>query len=134
MAMFSSNDKQVSTNHNGTTIIAAGTTIKGEILAECNLHIDGNFEGKIHSSSNVTIGKGGVVGGEITADKLIVSGKFNGTTDCNTVEVMPNGRIDGHVITNELVIEREGFFVGESRIKGESNAFIPPTQNNSNDD
>ena len=34
---------------NDTTIIAAGTSIKCEILAKSGLHIDGTFEGRIVS-------------------------------------------------------------------------------------
>ena len=102
---------------NDTTSIAAGTSIKGEILAKSGLHIDGTFEGRIFSDSTISVGQGGFVTGEIIALKLIVSGKFNGKADCQTIEIMPNGRIDGEVISNELVIEREGFFVGESKVR-----------------
>ncbi len=102
-----------------TTIIAMGTSIEGEIVAESNLHIDGSFEGKLISKNTISIGQSGLASGEIVAEKLIVSGKFNGTANCNIIEIMPHGRIDGNIIVNELVIEREGFFVGESRIKNE---------------
>lgn len=119
MAIFANNDKQ-SNGNTGTTIIASGTKIKGEILIDCNLHIDGEFEGVIRSQNGITIGKNGGVGGEIYAQKLVVSGKFTGLCDCDVIEIMPQGRIDGQIITKELVIERKGYFVGESKIKEDS--------------
>ena len=43
-----------------------------------------------------------------------MSGLFEGTADCNTIEILPNGHIKGKIITNELIIEKQGFFEGES--------------------
>lgn len=106
------------------TIIAQGTKLKGEIHIDCHLHIDGEFEGNIHSKNTVMIGKTGLVSGEIYAQKLIVSGKFNGTTESEVVEILPLGRIDGKIISSELVIERKGIFMGESKTK--QNAMEKP--------
>jgi len=98
-------------------VIANGTKIEGKIEIECNLHIDGEFEGTIKSKKNVTIGKSGVVTGDIIADKLIVSGNFTGNADADVVDVLPNGKVFGKVLANEFVIERGGFFEGESKTK-----------------
>nr|WP_231283042.1 polymer-forming cytoskeletal protein [Helicobacter cetorum] len=84
----------------------------------CHLHVDGELEGKVESSSTVVIGQTGVIVGEIYANKLVVSGKFNGVIEAEIVEIMPLGHIDGKVSSQELVIERKGILVGESRPKG----------------
>ncbi|MGP1580893.1 MAG: bactofilin family protein [Wolinella sp.] len=120
MAIFANGDKSIDGASAGTTIVASGTKIKGEIVIDCNLHIDGEFEGTIRSKNGVTIGKDGSVGGEIYAERLIVSGNFKGLCDCDVIEILPQGRIDGEIITKELVIERKGRFVGESKIKEEN--------------
>ncbi|MFP4332711.1 MAG: polymer-forming cytoskeletal protein [Campylobacterales bacterium] len=116
MGRIFSNDKASNIN-SGTTTIAAGTKITGEIDIGCNLHIDGEFEGSVKSKSFITIGKDGIIEGDIEADKLIVSGKFYGTCECEIVEILPNGCIEGKIISKELVIERKGLFVGESNVK-----------------
>jgi cytoskeletal protein CcmA (bactofilin family) len=122
MAIFNkSNDKPI-TNSTGTTVIANNTKINGSIDIECNLHIDGEFEGKINSQNIVTIGKSGIVTGEIFANKVIVSGSFNGSIDSDNIEILPKGKLHGNVSTNEFVIERGGFFEGESKTK----KTIPP--------
>lgn len=117
MAIFNKSDVKSSVNSSGTTVIANGTKIEGKIQIECNLHIDGEFEGTIKSQKNVTIGKTGVVTGDIIADKLIVSGNFTGNADADVVDVLPNGKVFGKVLANEFVIERGGFFEGESKTK-----------------
>ena len=60
-----------------------------------------------------------MVNGEVYAKKFIVSGRFTGVCDCDTVEILPNGRIDGKIISKELMIERKGYFIGESKIKND---------------
>lgn len=116
MAVFANNDKQTD-GANGATIISSGTKIKGEIHTQCHLHIDGDFEGAIHSSNTVNIGKNGVVNGEVFSEKLIVSGKLFGTVKSKIVEIMPHGKIDGKVSSHELVIERKGILTGESIVE-----------------
>lgn len=117
MAIFNKSDVKSSINSTGTTVIAYSTKVEGKIEIECNLHIDGEFEGSIKSQKNVTIGKTGIVTGDIIADKLIVSGNFKGNADADVVDVLPNGKVFGKIFANEFVIERGGFFEGESKTK-----------------
>jgi len=91
------------------------------------LHIDGEFEGKINSHNIVTIGKDGVVKGEIFSEKFIVSGVFNGTIDSEYIEILPQGKLHGNIITNELVIERGGLFQGESKAKTNTSSINSST-------
>jgi len=118
------NGNKESKHISGTTTVASGTKITGEIEIACNLHIDGEFEGSIRSKSVITIGKSGSVEGDIVAEKLMVSGKFVGGCECDTVEILPQGRIEGKVVTKEFVIERAGLFIGQSVLRGEEKSGI----------
>ncbi len=125
MAIFASDDKQsngLAQKPGAATIIAQGTKIKGEINTDCHLHIDGELEGTIRSKNTVMIGKNGYVNGDIFANKLIVSGKFKGTTESDSVEIVSLGRFEGVIASTELVIEKKGIFIGESKIKGQSSS------------
>ena len=118
MAIFTNDNKQFdAANTNGATIIAARTKFKGELNIECHIHIDGEFEGNINSKNTILIGKSGIVKGDIVAQRVIVSGGFSGSVDSECVEIMPNGKIEGTIICNELYIEKKGIFIGESKIK-----------------
>ncbi|RDU62709.1 MULTISPECIES: polymer-forming cytoskeletal protein [Helicobacter] len=114
MAIFANNDKQISGNSGNTSIIAQGTKIKGDVISECNLHVDGTLEGNIIAKTNVAIGKNGSVNGSINSEHLVVSGKLMGNCECNIVEILPQGRIDGSITAKELIIEKTGEFVGQS--------------------
>lgn len=70
------------------------------------------------------IGKNGVVNGDIFAQRVIVSGIFKGTMDSDCIEILPNGKIEGTIICNELYIEKKGIFIGESKIKTKTSEEI----------
>ncbi|OPG52836.1 bactofilin family protein [Helicobacter pylori] len=117
MAIFDNNNKSANAKTGPATIIAQGTKIKGELHLDYHLHIDGKLEGVVHSKSTVVIGQTGSVVGEIFANKLVVSGKFTGTVEAEVVEIMPLGRLDGKISSQELVVERKGILIGETRPK-----------------
>ena len=81
MAIFNNSDEQhqkVKPDTN-TTIITAGSVIKGEMNLTCNLYVDGEFEGTINSKKEVNIGKNGHVKGDIITKRLIVQGHMEGS-------------------------------------------------------
>lgn len=118
MAIFADND-QISSSGASTTIIAKGTKLKGELDLKSDLHVDGELDGIVRSSSSVSVGSSGLIKGEVFAKRFMISGKFVGTTDSDVVEILPKGRIDGKIIYQELIVEKQGFFSGESRIRGD---------------
>lgn len=63
------------------------------------------------------VGKNGVVVGDIFAQRVIIGGLSRGVVDSECIEILPNGKIEGTIICNELYIEKKGVFVGESKIK-----------------
>jgi cytoskeletal protein CcmA (bactofilin family) len=117
MAIFNNSDDTPTQNNNNTTIITEGSLIKGEMTLDCNLYIDGEFEGKIHSKKLITIGKSGKVRGEIHTHHLVVQGSVEGSVDSNRLEIMSAGKVLGSILTGELIIEAKGHFEGESKIK-----------------
>ena len=66
------------------------------------------------------IGRSGVVRGVINANALVVAGKLMGDSISNFLELKAQGRIEGTITTNELVVERKGMFVGESKVRNNS--------------
>ncbi|HEB63843.1 MAG TPA: polymer-forming cytoskeletal family protein [Gammaproteobacteria bacterium] len=116
MAIFSSSNHATNVSV-AATVIANGTKIKGEINIECNLHLDGEFEGVIQSSCAITIGQNGIAMGEFNANTIIVSGQLNGTLTAEIVEILASGKVTGKVIAKDFTIEKGGVFEGESQVK-----------------
>lgn len=86
----------------------------------CNLYVDGEFEGVIHSQKEVNIGKNGHVNGDVHAKRVVVQGFFEGKIDAQRVEIKAAGRVRGSIESAELVIEAKGIFEGNSVVKGAS--------------
>lgn len=61
------------------------------------------------------ISASGRVKGEITADKVVINGLFEGDCYANTVEILPNGKAHGSIHSDDLCIERGGSFLGKTR-------------------
>jgi cytoskeletal protein CcmA (bactofilin family) len=125
MAIFNKSDKATTS---GATVVAKGTKLKADMELECSLHMDGIFEGVINSKSDITIGKTGVVNGEIVANKVIVSGSFSGLIDADVIEILPDGKIYGKVVSREFMIEKNGIFEGESKLKNSDKALVKRVQ------
>lgn len=108
---------QSSANSSNTTIIAAGTKIRGELQVGCRMHVDGEFSGPIDSTSIITVGKNGYIEGDVAAEKLIITGGFSGTADCGEIRILAGGRVVGRITCKTLMIERGGIFNGQNRTK-----------------
>ena len=119
MAIFNkSNSTYKSTSPDAsTTIITAGSKIKGDMQLTCNLYVDGKFEGSINSQNEINIGKEGFISGDITAKKVIIQGHVEGTINADSVEIKTNGKVCGTVESQEFIIESKGIFEGNSLIK-----------------
>ena len=108
----------------GTTVIAAGTNLVGDLTLSDSLHIDGSVEGKVKSDSEVSIGQEGQFEGDITAEIVMVSGQFNGTIEADRLEIVATGKVSGTVTVGQLVIESGAQFNGTSKIRDQH----PPRQ------
>ena len=129
MAIFNNSDSshQGTQPDTNTTIITTGSTIKGEMNLSCNLYVDGEFEGVIHSKKEVNIGKNGHIKGDVTTLRLVVQGYIEGTISAQRVEIKAAGRVNGTIESGELVIEAKGIFEGNSVVKDVSPVPTPET-------
>jgi len=115
MAFFGKKKKKSNQAHSAS-IITPGTFIKGEIRCDGNILINGELDGNILSRSEVVVGKSGRVRGDIQAQKLLVSGEFHGNFTGEVIDIMPYGKVYGDVMVNNIVIEPNAVFEGETKI------------------
>lgn len=118
---------------NGTTLIGAGTTLKGDIHSNSDLRIDGTIIGSIHSSAKVVIGANGVVEGNISGNQADINGKVSGnvkTTDL--LQLRGDCNIKGNLYAGKLEVEPSAVFNGEchmgTNVVEMSNAASEPKQ------
>ncbi|MDP5151571.1 bactofilin family protein [Rheinheimera baltica] len=100
--------------HSVTTVIAQGCSANGSIRLNGDIQVDGYIEGKIVSDHTLVISVSGRIKGEVTADKVIINGLFDGECYANSVEILPQGKAHGVIHCDDLSIERGGSFLGKT--------------------
>ena len=91
----------------------------------CNLYVDGEFEGTIHSNKEINIGKNGHIKGDVSTNRLVIQGYIEGSINATRVEIKANGRVNGTIESSELIIEAKGIFEGSNVVKDTAN--VPAT-------
>jgi cytoskeletal protein CcmA (bactofilin family) len=92
---------------NGTTTIAAGLKINGEISGSSDLYIDGEAQGKVRlPNARVTVGPNGRVQADIEAREIIVEGTVQGNLKAGErLHLGAVSRVQGSVLTPRFAIE-----------------------------
>ena len=90
-----------------------GARLEGTLTFEDAFRIDGAFKGTIVSDSELVVGEGGVVEGEIRVARLAVSGTVRGAIHArDRVEVHAGGKLFGEVHAPALVVEEGAVIQG----------------------
>lgn len=98
----------------GASIIAAGTTLKGDITSNGDIRIDGTLQGNISSTAKVVIGANGVVEGDISGQQADIMGKINGTIKVKELLQLKGGsNVSGNIYAAKLQIETSANFNGQ---------------------
>jgi cytoskeletal protein CcmA (bactofilin family) len=106
--------EEKSNGGNGTTLIGAGTTLKGDINSNSDLRIDGTIIGNIHSSAKVVIGANGVVEGNISGNQADIIGKVVGNIKAkDLLQLRGDSTVTGNVYAGKLQVEPSATFNGE---------------------
>lgn len=87
------------------SVIGSDVTIKGDISATVDLHIDGKIEGDIKCASIVQ-GEASVIEGGVIAETARMSGKVVGSITAKELVILKSAQIQGDVHYDALTIEQ----------------------------
>ena len=107
-------DMQQPTSGNGTTLISAGTKLKGDISSSSDLRIDGTVLGNIHSTAKIVIGSSGVVEGDISGNQADIVGKVSGNIHTKELlQLRGESVVTGNLFAGKLQVEPSATFNGQ---------------------
>lgn len=115
----------------GTSVIAAGLKIVGDVETAGTLKIEGTVQGSIRGARQVTVGRTGVIQGDIQAEEIVIGGRVVGTVNASDrVEIQANSVIEGDIHTRSIVVFEGGLLNGNVRMemagaKGSSTPVTP---------
>ncbi len=134
MGFFGKGDQEARRRF-GTTIVAEGSELVGELILQGKLHVDGVIRGSIRTEGNVTVGRSGVIEGDVSASHVVVSGKVTGNVLCESLEVVALGTVVGDVTSGEFIVEKGAHFEGENHSRanaqGDGSTQLKPVSPNS---
>lgn len=113
-----------------TTIIAKNVCVEGDIQSDGQVHIFGKLKGNIEApNSRIEIIREGFVEGDITSRELIVNGNLTGHCITNSLEIAENGKITGTISYSTLTIKKGGVFSGQAETRPDKDdiAEVPTT-------
>jgi len=96
------------------SIVGPGLHVRGEILADGDLTIEGHVEGPILCETGaVTIASGGTLAGNVVARDITVLGAVDGTLVAReVVEIRPDGSVKGRIVAGRFILAEGGTFNG----------------------
>jgi len=110
--MFNKKPAPVQRQHTGSSPMAAtfsilgnDVSIKGNVSATADLHIDGSIEGDITCTALVQ-GDKSTITGAVRADSARLSGTINGSIEAGALVILKTARIHGDVTYDTLTIEQ----------------------------
>jgi cytoskeletal protein CcmA (bactofilin family) len=114
------------------TFISRDVTIKGELTTEGIVRIDGNFEGNIRVDGLI-IGKTGDIKGDVEAREIMVDGNIEGNINAKeTIEINPDGKVQGDIQTVKLIISEGALFIGRSTMQKPQDTLPEQGEENEN--
>lgn len=118
--MFSSKSKseiEIPASAAGTSLIGAGTIIKGDIISTGDIRIDGTLKGNISGSAKVLIGAEGAVEGDIEGQQADILGKITGKIIIkDLLNLRGKATIKGDISSGKLQVEPTVSFNGKCHV------------------
>ena len=119
------------------SVLGPTLKFKGELIADEDLLIQGQIQGKIKHSSTLRIGEEGKVKANVTAEYISVEGSVKGDiTGKNSVKVHEGANVDGNIYSPSVSLLEGATFNGSIDMSGEGKSQSKPkpeSQNRSND-
>ncbi len=109
MAIFGKDVPSASKSGRGAeatlSIVAAGTTISGDIETGGVLKVEGRIEGSVRRARQVMVAKEAAVHGDVSADEVVVGGTVDGALVANDrLELQSTAVVNGDITTKSIVV------------------------------
>ncbi len=95
------------------TLIGRNCKVKGDIIANEDVIIEGKIEGNIKVEKDLTINPNGDVKAQVKANSVSIKGKIQGDISAKSrVEILASGYLEGNIKAPAIIIAEGSFFKG----------------------
>jgi len=93
--------------------IGQGSIIKGDIITDGDLRIDGTLKGTIHTKGRLVLGETGLIEGEIFCQNALIAGTVKARIEVSELlSLKAKATLHGDIVTNKLSVEPGANFTG----------------------
>ncbi|MEM9688909.1 MAG: polymer-forming cytoskeletal protein [Pseudomonadota bacterium] len=97
-----------------SSVLGPTLKFKGDLTADEDLLIQGEVEGSIKHSSSLTIGEGGLVKADVSAEYIAVEGRVEGDLrGSKCVKVRVSAKINGNIVSPNVSLVEGAKFNGK---------------------
>ncbi len=113
--------KHESLQVNEVSRISQATQVRGSLLSQTDIRIDGTFEGELITAGKLVLGENAVITGNVMCANADIWGKIEGDfTVGDTVKFKEGASFTGHLKTIRICIEMGADFSGSCQIINEA--------------
>ncbi|MDR2940527.1 MAG: polymer-forming cytoskeletal protein [Clostridiales bacterium] len=116
------------------TVIGEGIRIEGAIINGIgSLRVDGTVIGDVSIDGNIIIGETGYIKGNVQVNNVLCAGRVDGhVLSMSGVHLTSNGRLNGNITSNALVIDEGAMFSGSCQMAKDLDLKSPLIYNQPN--
>jgi len=96
------------------SIISAELIVRGTLISEGDVQVDGRVDGDIRSAGLV-IGEKAMIMGDIYAEEATIRGRVEGSIRARKVQLCATCHVEGNILHEALSVETGAFFEGNCR-------------------
>ena len=114
-------------------ILSDGTKIKGDIISNGDIRIDGEMVGNLAAKGKVVIGEHGKIEGQVQANNIEVSGLIKGKVIAKELlNMKSSAKIEGEIYTKVLSVEEGAKIIGTCDMTEKNSKAAAPSTSTSN--
>ena len=106
------------------TVIGVGSTLRGTLMVEGTLRVEGEFDGDLLNCDRLEVGPHGTVRVDVHVRDAFIEGQMNGSLQAEgRVVLLTGARMDGDLTCRRVVIEDGVHFTGRCVMVDEGEPF-----------
>ena len=106
--------KRAPRNGGVPSIISADVIVRGTLVSQGDVQIDGKIDGDIRANALV-VGDKAIIQGDIYAEEAVVRGRVEGSIRARKVQLCATCHVEGNILHEALAVEIGAFFEGNCR-------------------
>jgi cytoskeletal protein CcmA (bactofilin family) len=100
------------------SVISTEVELRGDLVSDGVIHIDGRVFGNV-SCQSVNIAENGSVEGQVRCSTFQIKGRFTGSAICDHVGISATARVKAELVYKSLTVAPGAVLQGDVRLEGD---------------